>query len=190
MYSVFTKSMFIHHSLRFPGGGGGGIFEIGLLKTLSPTRTSTIFTISSLPGYVHSILPTFHYRLAVFRSITMTTSPTLRFTAGENHLRREPICVKYSFIHRRHTYRINSCTRLQRLRGLNAVVSPLSGMKSPPICPISILFVEPLAQLGSVLAFDGERHQIHQTFNPNKRCLQLFTVDIGFFKDAGDGPFC
>ena len=129
---MFTKSMFIHHSLR----SRREILEIGLVRTLSPTRTSTTLTRSSRPGYVHSILPTFHSHLAAFGSMTMATSPTLRFTAGKNHLCRDPICGRYSFIHRRHTCRVNSYTHLQRLRGLNAVVPMVSGMKSPPIWPI------------------------------------------------------
>ena len=71
----------------------GEILAIGLLRILSPTRTSTTRTRSSWPGYVHSIFPT------ALGSITITMSPTLRFNTGKNHFCQEPANMREVLLH-------------------------------------------------------------------------------------------
>ena len=61
-------------------------------------------------------------------------------SAGKNHFGLDPICSKYSRIHRCQTCLITSCTLCQRFLGLKGVVSTLSGTKSPPIWAIKKWF--------------------------------------------------
>ena len=98
-----------------------------------PLLTSTTLTSPPCPGYTASIRPIFHSRRGVSGSITKTTSPTLRFSLGRNHLWRKPMVGRYSRIQRFHTLQISSCTRLHRLRTLFAVVLTFSGARSPPM---------------------------------------------------------
>ena len=122
--------------VKDPQSSSGEILVIGRLRVLPLTRTSTTRTRPSGPGYVCSMRPTFHCLLTVPGSITTTTSPTRKLSLRQYHLCLDPICGKYSFIHRFHTCLLSSCGLLQRFLGLNGSASTLYGTKSPPICPI------------------------------------------------------
>ena len=125
---------------------------IGRLRVLPLTRTSTTRTRPSGPGYVCSIRPTFHCLLTVPGSITRTTSPTRKLSLRKYHFYLDPICGKYSSIHRFHTCLVSSCSLLQRFLGLKGSVSTLSGTKSPHICPIRKWFgVKTRSSLGPSL---------------------------------------
>ena len=115
----------------------GESLVIGLRSTLPPVLTSTTLTSPSCPGYTASIRPIFHSGLVAFGSINKTKSTTLRFSVDRNYLWRDPIVGKYFRIQRFHTLRINSCTRLHRLRTAVADVSTVSGA---PIWPIKRWF--------------------------------------------------
>ena len=78
---------------------GDILLVIGRLRVLPLTRTSTTRTRPSEPRYVCSMRPTFHCRLTVPGSIT-TTSPTRKLSLRKYHFCLDPICGKYSFIHR------------------------------------------------------------------------------------------
>ena len=97
---------------------------------ISDSNINNSYKVITALGYVRSMRPTFHSLLAALGSMTITTSPTLRFSVGKNHFCLEPTWGRYSFIQRPHTCEVNSCTRLQCLRGLNVVLSTLSGTKS------------------------------------------------------------
>ena len=104
------------------------------------------------PGYVCSMGPTFHCRFTVPGSITTTTSPTRKLSLRKYHFYLDPICGKYSFIHRFHKCLVSSFSLLQRFLGLNGSVLTLSGTKSPPVCPIRKWFeVKTRPSLGSSL---------------------------------------
>ena len=71
------------------------------------------------------------------------------------HFCLDPICSKYSFIHRLHTSLVTSCL-LQCFLGLNGSVSTLPGTKPPPICTIRKWFgVKTHSLLGSSLTVKG-----------------------------------
>ena len=128
------------------------ILVIGRLRVLPLTCMSTTRTRPSRPEYVCSMRPTFHCCLTVPGSITTTTSPTHKLLLRKYLFCLDPICGKYSFIHRFHTCLVSSWTLLQHFLGLNGSVSTLSGTKLSPICPIWKRFrVKTRSPLGSSL---------------------------------------
>ena len=73
-------------------------------------------------------------------------------STGKNHFGLDPICGKYSRIHRCQTCLVSSWILRQRFLRLKGVLSTLSGTKSPPICPIRKWFgVNTRSSFGSSL---------------------------------------
>ena len=71
--------------------------------------------------------------LVIYEKVIKEKNLLLRLLTGKPQSKFKWCVSVLVLIQQPHTYRVNSCTRLQRLRGLNAVLSTLSGTKSPPI---------------------------------------------------------
>ena len=115
----------------------GEVLVIGHLRVLTLTHMFTTRIRPLGPGYVCLMHPKFHSHLTVRGSITTTMSPTYKLSLQKYYFCLDPICGKYSFIHRFHACLVSSCTLLQHFLGLNDSMSTLSSTKSSPICPVS-----------------------------------------------------